>query len=1012
MPGTSGDTPPFMSGGGAMGERIRAHNWAGTSLGAPETWPEVLRSSLRICLSSAFPTAIYWGPDLVLLYNDSWSEIPAERHPGCLGRPCREVWSDIWDIIAPQFAAVMETGEGFSAFDQPLPMVRDGVATETYWDYSFTPLVDGEGRVRGVLNQGRERTAQVLGDRRQQFRLDLEDALRGVADPADIVAAATRALGRHLGADRVGFGEIQPDDRTVLLATDHAAGLPPLGGPFDIEGFGVQAVARQRAGATLSSPDVANERIYDVRAWDGVGTRAFVSVPLVRAGRLRAILYVNQAQPRRWTTDEVTLVEGVAARVWDAVERARAERALADAKLAAEEANLAKSTFIANMSHELRTPLSAIIGYAEMMLEEVEDGAEAAELAADMQKIETNARHLLGLINDVLDLSKIESGKMEVYAERFDVAPLLEEVGSAVQSLVGKKRNRLELVLAPDLGAMESDLTKVRQMLLNLLSNAAKFTENGTITLSASRGGGPGDAARLVLAVADTGLGMTAEQLLKLFQRFTQADSSTTRRFGGTGLGLSLTKAFADMLGGTVTVASEPGRGATFTLTLPVTYAPPTPEEAATDGAETGEGRDLVLVIDDDADQRALMTRFLAREGFRSRTAADGETGLALARSLRPRAILLDVMMPGLDGWSVLSALKADPHLAAVPVVMVTFVDQRGMAQALGAADYVLKPVRWERFKAVMDRFRAHDGSALVVDDDADTRARVRTMLERDGWAVSEAENGRDALDLYPVAKPAVVLLDLTMPVMDGFDCLAALRARPDGADVPVVVLTARDLSREDRRRLAGASQILNKGDVSLKALVERLQRLVGEGPGRARCAAWPPRVSLIRRCRSAVAKRRDGVEPAPAHSAAVRNGGCTAAGVAARDRWTRQAQRSRDEKLRTSPRWASTSSWSVVRNRPSTAPSTSAISSSTAQKAASSRMGCNARRCAASASAPRSRLPAGGRIRCTSPPLPGRDFDAIFSLRSPDAGRQCRDLDARPGGWRDRRKGRHGGVP
>ncbi|MBE7220631.1 MAG: PAS domain-containing protein, partial [Caulobacteraceae bacterium] len=182
-----------------MGARIRAFDWAATPLGPPEVWPEVLRGAMRICLNSAFPTAIYWGPDLFLLYNDGWSPIPAERHPGCLGRPGRAVWGDIWDIIGPQFARVMETGEGFSAFDQLLPMVRDGTPEETYWDYSFTPLIDGEGRVRGVLNQGRERTAQVLGDRRQQFRLDLEDALRGQADPAAIVASAVRALGRHLG---------------------------------------------------------------------------------------------------------------------------------------------------------------------------------------------------------------------------------------------------------------------------------------------------------------------------------------------------------------------------------------------------------------------------------------------------------------------------------------------------------------------------------------------------------------------------------------------------------------------------------------------------------------------------------------------------------------------------------------------------------------------------------------------------------------------------------------------
>ena len=328
---------------------------------------------------------------------------------------------------------------------------------------------------------------------------------------------------------------------------------------------------------------------------------------------------------------------------------------------------------------------------------------------------------------------------------------------------------------------MESDLTKIRQMLLNLLSNAAKFSEDGTIVLSAARVAAPGGPDRIRFAVSDTGVGMSDEQLGRLFQRFTQADSSTTRRFGGTGLGLSLTRAFADMLGGTVEVESALGRGTTFTVALPERHAAPSalPGEAAPSGADDeGSARDLVLVIDDDADQRALMTRFLHREGFRARTAGDGEAGLDLARALKPRAILLDVMMPGIDGWSVLSALKADPELRDIPVVMVTFVDQRGMAQALGAADYVLKPVRWERFKAVVDRFRVPEGGALVVEDDADTRGRIRTMLERDGWAVTEAADGREGLELFATARPGVVLLDLTMPVMDGF----SLPGGPAGA--------------------------------------------------------------------------------------------------------------------------------------------------------------------------------------------------------------------------------------
>ncbi len=542
--------------------------------------------------------------------------------------------------------------------------------------------------------------------------------------------------------------------------------------------------------------------------------------------------------------DAARTIEGAGMVVADITERRQAELAVAAARDAAEDANRAKSTFIANMSHELRTPLSAIIGYSEMLQEEIEDSGDPANIAPDMRKIEGNARHLLGLINDVLDLSKVESGKMEVYAEEFDVAAMVRDVASTVAGLVGKKGNTLSLALADDLGAMHSDITKIRQILLNLLSNAAKFTEGGTITLSATRvaaAGGPDangpDAngeGSVAFAVRDAGIGMTAEQLAKLFQRFQQADASTTRRFGGTGLGLSITQAFSTMLGGAVAVASMPGQGSTFTVTLPARFVPPPePQEAAQDdaGSEGAGGvdgaRGVVLVIDDDPAQLELTARFLEREGFAARIAPDGRTGLALARSLRPRAILLDVAMPGMDGWSVLARLKADPALAAIPVVMVTFLAERGLASSLGAAGYVSKPVHWDRLRAVMDRFRDAEGDVLVVDDDADARVRLRAVLERDGWSVAEAADGEAALACVEAAVPRVVLLDLVMPVMDGFAFLHALRARPGCADVPVVVLTARDLTAEDRSRLRGASQVLAKGEATLRDIAAKLRALV-----------------------------------------------------------------------------------------------------------------------------------------------------------------------------------------
>ena len=535
------------------------------------------------------------------------------------------------------------------------------------------------------------------------------------------------------------------------------------------------------------------------------------------------------------TTAQVLADQAIAAARMQAEQ---AMRAAEDAMAVAEEANIAKSTFIANMSHELRTPLSAIIGYSEMMIEEADEGAGGTDLVPDMRKVENNARHLLGLINDVLDLSKVESGKMEVYTEEFDVRGMIEDVGATVTGLLDKKRNTLVREIAPSVSSMLSDVTKIRQALLNLLSNAAKFTEDGTITLKVE---GDQDAAGrdwVSFAVRDSGIGMTEEQLAKLFQRFQQADASTTRKFGGTGLGLSITRAFSSMLGGAITVESAPGEGSTFTFRIPARYRAPAPEamdDAGTQATAPVEGAspavgDVVLIIDDDAAQRELMSRFLEREGFRPRTAPDGTTGLEMARSLRPKAILLDVMMPGIDGWAVLTRLKADAELGAIPVIMVSFVNERGLAASLGAADYVSKPVKWERFRQVMDRFRDAVGDVLVIDDDVDFRRQMRKALEDDGWSVEEAIDGQEALEMVGHHVPRMILLDLVMPVMDGFAFLQALRSKPGCADVPVVVLTARELSRDDRMRLRGADQVLTKETANVRDLGRELRGLALPG--------------------------------------------------------------------------------------------------------------------------------------------------------------------------------------
>ena len=509
----------------------------------------------------------------------------------------------------------------------------------------------------------------------------------------------------------------------------------------------------------------------------------------------------------------------------DITDRKEAELALAAAKDSAEAANRAKSSFLANMSHELRTPLSAVIGYTEMLEDEAEDMGEQAMLT-DLGKIKTNAKHLLGLINDVLDLSKVEAEKMDVFAEDIEVAAFTRDAAGTVETLVQRNSNELVVDIGDDLGTMRSDAVKLRQCLFNLLSNAAKFTEGGTITLGVRREASEkGDW--LSFSVRDTGIGMTSEQVSRLFQRFAQADETTTRKFGGTGLGLALSRAFALLLGGDVAVESVEGQGTCFTLRVPAVLPERTlePDVKATLEALHGTG-ELVLVIDDEASQRDLMSRFLQRQGFTIRTASDGRSGVDLAKSLLPHIILLDVMMPGMDGWSVLRALKADPATSAIPVIMVSFVADPGLSITLGAADAVPKPVDWTRLKSVLDQFRETGGDVLVVDDDADIRQRLRTVLEKNGWTVQEAGNGAEALERVAHAPPHLILLDLTMPVMDGFAFLHRLRDLPDHADIPVIVLSARDISAAEREQLVEADQVLRKGETSMRELTEEIRKL------------------------------------------------------------------------------------------------------------------------------------------------------------------------------------------
>ena len=530
--------------------------------------------------------------------------------------------------------------------------------------------------------------------------------------------------------------------------------------------------------------------------------------------------------------------------IWASVEeitfQKRSEEALRQAKQIAESANLSKSQFIANMSHELRTPLNAIIGYSEMLKEDAAD-LELPKFVEDLHKILGSARHLLGLINDVLDISKIEAGKMEIYNEIFEVDAMIEETISAVQPLMSKNQCVLVTEFEVGLGKIYSDLTKVRQILLNLLSNAAKFTHEGKVVLSIYRQVEE-NKEWLVIKIADEGIGMTEEQLKKIFQPFVQADASTTRKYGGTGLGLVITKRFVEMLKGEIQIESNFGHGSTFTIRLPAHLPETLPlrEKIKTIIETMPEEQQIVLVIDDDQNVREMLQNYIHKLGYRVALAANGDEGLRLARKLKPAAITLDAVMPGMDGWMVLSALKTDPQLAEIPVIMATMFDEENEGYALGATDYLIKPISQEQLRLTLSKYQLSNQTqqrVMVVEDDHITRGMMEMMLNRAGWQVSTAENGRKALDLLEAHQnnkeqlPQLILLDLMMPELDGFQVVDHLHHHPIWQQIPVIVLTAKDITLEDRLRLKkGVQSIFQKGaykrDNLLAEIKEQLTRI------------------------------------------------------------------------------------------------------------------------------------------------------------------------------------------
>jgi signal transduction histidine kinase/CheY-like chemotaxis protein len=508
-----------------------------------------------------------------------------------------------------------------------------------------------------------------------------------------------------------------------------------------------------------------------------------------------------------------------------------ANRELHTANLKIREADRLKSEFLANMSHELRTPMNAIIGFTRLVRRKSVDLLPLKQ-RENLEKVEISATQLLALINDILDLSKIEAGKMSVNLMPFDVAPLVDTCFATVESMAEEGKVRLLKVMPDDLPEVLSDQDKLKQIIINLLSNALKFTQEGEVKLSAAV-----EDASLRIAVSDTGIGLSPDALEYIFDEFRQADGSSTREHGGTGLGLSITKKLIHLLGGTIAVSSVEGKGSTFTVTLPLAKRD---EEARTETVTADEevptsvemkGKKLLLAVDDDPNVLLLLRQNLEEEGYYVVGALNAEEGIQKAKDIHPFAITLDIMMPQRDGWEVLSHLKADRATRDIPIIVLSIIDNKELGFSLGAFDYLVKPFDKEATLAVLQRIpRNHGKRVLVVDDEADAVDLLTQILQDEGYVVKGTYSGEEALRALEAAPQDIILLDLLMPEMDGFEVIQRVKADPRWRDIPIVVVTAKDLTDAEWGFLhQSVDRIIQKSGHARESLMQEVQSLLRE---------------------------------------------------------------------------------------------------------------------------------------------------------------------------------------
>jgi PAS domain S-box-containing protein len=766
-------------------------------------------------------------PDAILVTDSAGRiEFANRQAEGFFGYAQSELIGRSIEVLVPERfrSAHIDQREKFTAQPQSRPMgsglsligrKKDG--TELPVDISLAPLSGDDGiRIVAAVHD-------ISEHRHEQESLEslheVAVASSGVVDPVEL---------SHLVVERA-RDLLRGDDATLLWWDPAESKLRILADtfrrPFPREvavGEGTAGIAFERGQPVI---------VDDYPHWEHAvadslsrGLKSVVAVPLLVRDRPVGALTVSFTTQRTLGRPDVRLLSLFAAQVAPALEAARLHEALLQMSTKLKDASEAKSRFLASMSHELRTPLNAIIGFSDLLISEPTGAFAPSKRSQFLDQIHKAGIHLLSLINDILDLSKVEAGQMDLRLTSFDLMTSINQTIETVGPLVDQKR--LTLQVEPDVRInLYADEGKVRQMLLNLLSNAIKFTpEGGRIAVSASP-----LADEVVVGVADTGIGIAAQDQARLFVEFQQLDQGPGRRQQGTGLGLALTKRLAELQGGRVWVESEVGSGSRFFFALPTRAVEPQRPGMVVESEPQPNGP-LVMVVEDQDSAAALLSFTLRRAGYRVELVRSGKQVLERAIRLRPHAITLDILLPDPDGWDILRALKVSPETRDIPVVVISVLDDRSLGFALGADEYLVKPVSREALEKFLNRRgvaggqRQRTARILAVDDDPVTLQLLKETLEPQ-FRVLTASDGPSGIELARSERPDAVILDLMLPDMSGFEVASALKADAATMSIPILILTAKDLSEEDKTRLNGhVSRVMRKGEAATADLLKWLE--------------------------------------------------------------------------------------------------------------------------------------------------------------------------------------------